>query len=80
MSSKLNIKKNVITTVTAFFINILLTFVGYKLLVNHGGLETLGLWSILSAAIFIIRIGDVGMGSSAERHVALINIKENPKN
>jgi len=79
VSNKLNIKKNVITTVTAFFINILLTFVGYKLLVNHGGLEALGLWSILSAAIFIIRIGDVGMGSSAERHVALISIKENPK-
>ncbi|WP_291360350.1 MULTISPECIES: MATE family efflux transporter [Acinetobacter] len=73
MSSKLNIKKNVVTTVTAFFINILLTFIGYRLVVEQGGLTALGVWSVLSAAIFIIRIGDVGMGNSAERHVAMVS-------
>ena len=72
---KLNLRKNVITTVVAFFLNIILTFLGYKLLLNKEGIEVLGLWSILTAAIFIIRIGDVGMGSSAERHVALVSIE-----
>lgn len=75
MLEKLNLRKNVITTVVAFFLNIILTFLGYKLLLNKEGIEVLGLWSILTAAIFIIRIGDVGMGSAAERHVALVNIE-----
>lgn len=79
MSNKLNIKKNVLTTVTAFFINILLTFIGYRLVVEQGGLAALGVWSVLSAAIFIIRIGDVGMGSSAERHVAMVNAQTDPQ-
>ena len=47
MSSKLNIKKNVVTTVTVFFINILLTFIGYRLVVEQGGLTALGVWSVL---------------------------------
>lgn len=63
------------TTVVAFFLNIILTFLGYKLLLNKEGIEVLGLWSILTAAIFIIRIGDVGMGSAAERHVALVSVE-----
>lgn len=75
MLEKLNLRKNVITTVVAFFLNIILTFLGYKLLLNKEGIEILGLWSLLTAAIFIIRIGDVGMGSSAERHVALVNVE-----
>lgn len=79
VSNKLNIKKNVVTTVIAFLANILLTFIGYKLLIHQGGLQALGVWSILSAAIFVMRIGDIGMGSAAERYTAMISVEENAK-
>ena len=79
MSNQLNIKKNVIMTVIAFLVNILLTFVGYRLLIEKGGLEILGLWSMISATIFIMRIGDIGMGGAAERYMATVNIHDNAK-
>ncbi|MEG0619079.1 MAG: oligosaccharide flippase family protein [Bacilli bacterium] len=79
MANKLNIKKNVMTTVIAFLINILLTFIGYRLLIDQGGLQALGVWSMLSAAIFVMRIGDIGMGSAAERYTAMISVEENAK-
>lgn len=79
VSNKLNIKKNVVTTVIAFLVNILLTFIGYRLLIHQGGLQTLGVWSILSATIFVMRIGDIGMGSAAERYTAMISVEENAK-
>lgn len=79
MIRNLNVKKNAITAVVAFFINILLTFIGYKLLISHGGLEVLGVWSILTAAIFILRVGDIGMGGAAERYTAIISIESNAK-
>jgi len=75
----LNIRKNVSTNVIAFFINIALTFIGYRMVVDKGGTVALGVWSALSAAIFVIRLGDVGMGSSAERHVAMVNAQTDPK-
>lgn len=75
----LNIRKNVSTNVVAFFINIALTFIGYRMVVDKGGTVALGVWSALSAAIFVIRLGDVGMGSSAERHVAMVNGQTDPK-
>jgi len=74
----LNIRRNVSTNVIAFFINIALTFIGYRMVVQQGGTAALGVWSALTAAIFIIRLGDVGMGSSAERHVAMVDATEEP--
>lgn len=73
MADRLNIRKNVRSTVLAFTLNIGLTFISYRLVVQQGGLSTLGLWSALTAAIYIIRLGDVGMGSATERFVARIN-------
>ena len=74
----LNIRRNVSTNVVAFFINIALTFIGYRMVVQQGGTAALGVWSALSAAIFVIRLGDVGMGSSAERHVAMVDATAQP--
>lgn len=74
----LNIRRNVSTNVVAFFINIALTFIGYRMVVQQGGTAALGVWSALTAAIFIIRLGDVGMGSSAERHVAMVDATVEP--
>lgn len=78
MKAGLNIRRNVITTVVAFFINIAMTFIGYRLLVLQGGTEALGLWSALTAAIFVIRLGDVGMAGAAERHVAAADARVDP--
>lgn len=78
MTSSLRIRRNVMTTVAAFFVNIALIFVGYKLVVEQGGTAALGLWSALSAAIYVIRLGDVGMGSAAERHVAATDAQRDP--
>lgn len=77
MIKNLNIKKNATTAVVAFLINIFLTFISYKLLIQYGGLEVLGVWSILTAAIFILRIGDIGMGGAAERYVSTISVENN---
>lgn len=77
MIKNLNIKKNATTAVVAFLINIFLTFISYKLLIKYGGLEVLGVWSILTAAIFILRVGDIGMGGAAERYVATISVENN---
>lgn len=79
MFNHLNIKKNVITSVVAFSINILLTFISYRLLIQQGGLEALGVWSILSAAIFVLRVGDIGMGSAAERYTAMLSVETHAK-
>lgn len=74
----LNIRRNVNTNVIAFFVNIAITFIGYRMVVQQGGTAALGVWSALSAAIFIIRLGDVGMGSSAERYVAMVDATKQP--
>lgn len=75
----LNIRRNVITNVVAFTINIILTFLSYRMVIDKGGVVALGVWSALSAAIFIIRLGDVGMGSSTERYVAMVDVKQAPE-
>lgn len=78
MKLGLNIRRNVTTTVAAFFVNIALTFIGYRLVVQQGGTHALGLWASLSAAIYIIRLGDVGMSSAAERHIAALDASQFP--
>lgn len=78
MKFGLNIRRNVTTTVAAFFVNIALTFIGYRLVVQQGGTTALGLWASLSAAIYVIRLGDVGMGSAAERHIAALDASQFP--
>ncbi|PUE28094.1 oligosaccharide flippase family protein [Limnohabitans sp. Jir72] len=78
MKTKLNIQRNVKITVLAFIVNIILTFVGFRLVVQHGGTEALGLWSMLTASIYIIRLGDVGVGSATERVIALLDVEKEP--
>lgn len=79
MSGPLNLRRNVTSNVLAFFLNIVLTFASYRLVVHQGGLETLGLWSALTAAIYLIRMGDVGMGSATERQIAALDPARTPE-
>lgn len=78
MPAGLKIRRNVTTTVAAFFVNIALTFIGYRLVVQQGGTAALGLWSAMTAAIYVIRMGDVGMGSATERQVAATDAHTEP--
>lgn len=78
MSVDLHIRRNVATTVAAFFVNIALTFIGYRLLIRHGGTAALGLWAALNAAIYVIRLGDVGMGGATERYIAATDVSTDP--
>jgi len=71
MTTTFNIRRNVIVSTAAFAINLLLVFFSYKLIIALNGLATLGLWSTLMSWIYIIRLGDVGIGTAVMRFVAL---------
>ncbi|MDO9482347.1 MAG: oligosaccharide flippase family protein [Hydrogenophaga sp.] len=79
MTAQLKIRRNVITAVVAFSINIVLTFVGFRLVIQQGGTAALGLWAALTASIYVIRLGDVGMGGAVEKHIAAVDAKEKPQ-
>lgn len=66
----LNIRRNVIFSVGELITNLLLVFVTYRILVRHGGVEMLGLWSTLLAWLSIARLGDFGVGGAVTRYVA----------
>jgi O-antigen/teichoic acid export membrane protein len=70
MLDRLNVRKNVIATIVAFAVNVALVFLSYRLVILTGGIHTLGLWSNLTAWIFIIRLGDIGMAMAVVRFVA----------
>lgn len=71
---RFQLRKNVIHAVIAFGLNIALVFTSYRLVILQGGVESLGLWSTLMAWIYLIRLGDVGMGSATTRFVATCDI------
>lgn len=73
----LELRRNVTTSIFSFSANILFTFLGYRLLLQHGGTEALGLWAVLNASIYIIKLGDVGLGSAAERQISTIKKNDN---
>jgi O-antigen/teichoic acid export membrane protein len=77
MMDRLHLRRNVVTSVVAFSVNIVLTFVGFRLVIQQGGTAALGLWSTLTAAIYVIRLGDVGMGGAVERHIAATDVQTN---
>ena len=74
MGSKFQIKKNVISAVISFSVNIILVFVSYRLVIRQGGVDDLGLWSTMMAWVYMIRLGDVGMASAISRFVSMHNI------
>lgn len=74
MLEKLNLKKNVWTATISFAINIVLVFVGYRLVILQGGIEAVGLWSMLMAWVFLVRLGDVGMANATLRFVATLSL------
>lgn len=75
MTAKFNIRRNVVSAMLAFAINLALVFVSYRLVVATGGLQALGLWSSLMAWIFVIRLGDVGMATAVVRFVARCDLQ-----
>jgi len=72
--ARFNLRKNVANTVIAFALNMGLVFISYRLVILQGGLATLGLWSTLMAWVYLVRLGDVGMGSATTRFVALRDV------
>ncbi|MDY6927552.1 MAG: oligosaccharide flippase family protein [Pseudomonadota bacterium] len=70
-----NLRKNVKFSVVSFFINIALIFISYRLIIEVGGLELVGLWATMMAWISLVRLGDVGMSNATLRFVALENIE-----
>ena len=47
-----HLRRNVIVSVLAFAVNLVLTFLVYRLVISVGGLGSLGLWSTLMSWIF----------------------------
>lgn len=72
----LNLRLNVVTSVAVFVANFLSVGVTYRLLVQVGGVESIGVWSSLIAWIFIIRIGDVGMTNGIIRFAAAYDVNQ----
>lgn len=70
MVELLKTRKNVINAVAAFGLNVVLVFVTYRIVIQSGGLELLGLWSSLNAWIFLMRAGDAGLADATSRFVA----------
>lgn len=66
-----NLRRNIVSAIVAFAINVGLVFLSYRLVIRQGGLEALGLWSVLFAWTSMIRIGDAGMANAAVRFIAL---------
>ena len=65
-----HLRRNVIVSVLAFAVNLVLTFLVYRLVISVGGLGSLGLWSTLMSWIFLVRLGDLGMGTAVVRFVS----------
>lgn len=78
MAKSLHIRRNVIASIASFSVNLVLTFLVYRLVINGGGLEALGLWSTLMAWIFLVRMGDVGMATAVLRFIAKCDHAEEP--
>jgi O-antigen/teichoic acid export membrane protein len=72
---RLNLRKNVLFAVGEFAINAILLFVGYRLLIEQGGLEAVGVWSTLYAWTNLIRLGDAGVAGAATRFLALWDVR-----
>lgn len=66
-----NLRKNILSAVLAFGINIGLVFLSYRLVIRQSGLEAVGLWSALFAWTAMIRLGDAGMANASLRFIAL---------
>jgi len=68
---RLNLRKNVFFAMGEFAINMALLFFSYRLIIQQGGLEAVGVWSTLYAWTNLIRLGDAGVASAAMRFLAL---------
>lgn len=74
--NRLNIRKNVYFALGEFSINVALVFFGYRLLIDQGGLEAVGVWATLYALVNIVRLGDAGVAVAATRFLALWDISK----
>ena len=76
--SELNfaLRKNAALSMLSFIANVVVVFVGYRLIIKFHGLETLGLWSLLMSWSYLARLGDLGLSSSAARLTARLGRKK----
>ena len=77
--AKFNTRKNVLFALAEFSLNSALIFLGYKLLINSGGIEIVGVWATLYAWMNVIKIGDVGVSAAVTRFIAMMDLKTESK-
>jgi O-antigen/teichoic acid export membrane protein len=78
--NRLNIRKNVFFAMGEFIINMALVFFSYRLIIQQGGLEAVGVWSTLYAWTNLVRLGDVGVSGAAVRFLALWDVTKQREN
>lgn len=74
-----NLKRNVSFAIAEFAINLVLVFFSYRLIIMRGGLEAVGVWSVLFAWTSLVRLGDVGMANATLRFVSLHDARKEPQ-
>jgi len=80
MTVDFRLRRNVISSIFAITLNLVLILISYRLVIKAEGIASLGLWSTLMSWIQIIRLGDVGMSAAAARFIALCDARhEGPK-
>jgi O-antigen/teichoic acid export membrane protein len=74
--SRLNVRKNVGFAVTEFAISTALLFFSYRLVIQYGGIEAVGVWATLYAWTNLVRLGDAGIAAATTRYLALWDVNE----
>lgn len=72
----LNIRRNVTFSFIEVCSTLLLTFLSYRIVMHHGGVAALGVWSTLFAWLTVARLGDLGIGGAVTRFVSVLDLKE----
>ena len=76
----LNLKKNISLSLVEFSLSTAFLFLGYKLLIMHEGISSVGLWSLLNSLTVLTKLGDIGFSNSIQKFLAVENnIKKNNK-
>ncbi len=65
------LSRNAIVSAGATVVSALLMFELYRVIVREVGIEHLGIWALVIAVSSLVRLAEVGVGSSAARFVAL---------
>jgi O-antigen/teichoic acid export membrane protein len=69
---------NAIASVTQSVLTAALLWIMYRYLLGQMGVEKVGIWSVVTAAAAIVRLGDFGIGASVVRFVAYYSGRGEP--